>query len=58
MYRNISNDNSIGGVMVSLVALSAADREFEPRSGQTKNYQIGMGCFSGEHAAIRGKSKD
>ena len=28
----------IGGVMVSVLASSAIDREFEPRSGQTKDY--------------------
>ena len=37
----------IGGVMVSVrLALSAVDRGFEPRSGQTKDYTIGMCCFS------------
>jgi hypothetical protein len=28
------------------------------RSGQTKDYQIGMCCFSAKHAALRRKSKD
>ena len=39
----------IGGVMVSLVASSVVDRGFEPRSGQTKYYRIGTGCFSAKH---------
>jgi hypothetical protein len=29
--------NPIGGVMVSVLASSAVDRGFEPRSGQTKD---------------------
>ena len=30
----------------------------ERRSGQTKDYKIGICCFSAKHAAIRRKSKD
>ena len=41
----------IGGVMVSMLVSSAVDREFEHRSGQTKNYKIGICCFSAKHAA-------
>ena len=44
--------------MVSVLASSAADRGFEPRSGQTKDYKIGMCCFSAKHTALRRKSKD
>ena len=44
--------------MVSVLASSAVDRGFEPRSGQTKNYKIGICCFSDKHAALRRKSKD
>jgi uncharacterized membrane protein (Fun14 family) len=36
----------IGGVMVSVLALSAVDREFEPQTGQIKDYKIGICCFS------------
>ena len=50
--------NRIGDVMVSVFALSAVDCGFEPRSGQTKDYKIGIRCFSAKHAALRGKSKD
>jgi hypothetical protein len=50
--------NHIGGVMVSVLALSVADRGFEPRSCQTKDYKIGICCFSTKHAALRRKSKD
>jgi hypothetical protein len=48
----------IGGVMVSLLASSAVDRGFEPGSGQTKDYKIGIGCFSTKYAALRGNSKN
>jgi len=34
--------------MVSVLASSAVDREFEPQSGQTKDYKIGIYCFSAE----------
>ena len=50
--------NRIGGVMVSVLASSVVDRGFEPRSGQTKDYQIGICCFSAKHATLRRKSKD
>jgi hypothetical protein len=39
-------------------ALSSVDRAFEPRSGQTKYYKIGIGCFSAMHAALKITSKD
>jgi hypothetical protein len=44
----------MGGVLAS----SAVDRGFEPRSGQTKDYKIGIYCFSAKHTALRRKSKD
>ena len=44
--------------MVSVFASSAVDRAFEPRSGQTKDYNIGSCSFSAKHAALRSKSKD
>jgi hypothetical protein len=44
--------------MVSVLALSAVDCGFQPRSGQTKDYQIGICCFSAKHAALKRKSKD
>jgi hypothetical protein len=44
--------------MVSVLALSAVDRGFEPRSGQTIDYKIGICCFSTKHAALWRKSKD
>jgi predicted LPLAT superfamily acyltransferase len=44
--------------MVSVFASSAVIRELEYRSGQIKEYQIGICCFFAKHAALRRKSKD
>ena len=44
--------------MVSVLVLSAVDRGFDSLSGQTKNYQIGMCCFSTKHTELRRKSKN
>jgi hypothetical protein len=44
--------------MVNVFASSAVDRGFEIRSGLTKDYKIGMCCFSAKHVALRNKSKD
>ena len=54
----IKYNNRIVGVMNGLFVSSAVDRGFEPRSGQIKDYKIGMCCFSARHAALRSKSKD
>jgi hypothetical protein len=54
----VSLFNCIGGAMVSVFASSAVDRGFKPRSGQTKNYEIGICYFSAKHAILRRKSKD
>ena len=53
-----SNVSRIGGVMVCMLASNAVDREFESRSGQTKDYKIGICCFSAKHAALSRKSKN
>jgi hypothetical protein len=44
--------------MVGVFAYSAVDRGFVPRSGQTKDYKIGICCFTAKHEAFRRKSKD
>ena len=44
--------------MVSVLAWSMVDRGFKPRSGQTKDFKIGICCFSNKQAALRRKSKD
>ena len=46
------------GVMVSVLASSAVECGFDPWSGRTKDYKIGICCFSAKHAALRRKSKD
>jgi hypothetical protein len=50
--------NRIGGVMVSVLTSSTVDRGFEPLLCQTKEYKIGICCFSTKHAALRSKNKD
>ena len=41
-----------------MFASSSVDRGFEPRPGQTKDYKIGICCFSVKHATLRRKIKD
>ena len=55
---NINQKHRIGDVMVSALASSSVDRGFEPRSCQTKDYTIGMCCFSAKYAVFRRKNKD
>ena len=51
--------NRTGCVIVSVPSTSVVDREFEPRLSQTKDYKIGICCFSTKHSALMGsKSKD
>ena len=56
--RDKCKPDHIGGVKVIVLPSSAVDRGFKPRTGQTKDYQIGICCFSTKHAALRRKSKD
>jgi len=37
--------NCIGGIMVRLLASSTFDRGVQLRSGQTKDYEIGICCW-------------
>jgi hypothetical protein len=39
-------------VMVSVLSSSVVDRVFEPRSCQTKDYEIGICCFSSKSACL------
>ena len=48
----------IHGVIVSVLASSAVDPGFEPQSGQTKDYEIGICCISSKHTSLRRKRKD
>ena len=45
-------------VKVSVLATSVVDHGFESRSGQTKDYEIGICCFSAKHTALQRKGKD
>jgi hypothetical protein len=54
----LQNRNCVGGVMVGVLALSVVDCGLEPRSGQTKDYIIGICCFSAKYAALRRQGKD
>ena len=42
----------------SMLTSSALDHGFKPRSGQTKDNEIGICCFSDMHAELMRKSKD
>jgi hypothetical protein len=44
--------------MVRVLASSAIDCEYELRSCQTKEYKVGICCFSAKNAALKRKSKD
>jgi hypothetical protein len=44
--------------LVSMLVVSAVDLGFEPRSGPTKDYEIGICCFSAKHTALRRKNKN
>ena len=44
--------------MVNMLASSAVNCGLEPRSGQTKDYKIGICCFSAKLAEFRRKSND
>ena len=56
--KNMEADNRISGVMVSVLDSDVVDHVFEPQSGKTKDYEIGICCFSTKHPALRRKSKD
>ena len=45
-------ENSICGVMVSMLALSVVGCRYEPRSGKTKDYKFGVCYFSVEQATF------
>ena len=43
--------------MVRVLASIVVDRGFENLSGETKDYEIGVCCFSVKHIVLRRKSK-
>jgi hypothetical protein len=42
----LDQPNGIGSVMLSMLASSVVDCGFKPWSGQTKDYEIDICCFS------------
>ena len=48
----------ISSVMIDMLALSAVDHRLKPQLNQTKDFNIGISCFSAKHAALRSKSKE
>ena len=44
--------------MVSVLAPIVVDRGFEPRSGETKDDNISVCCFSANHTALTRKNHD
>ena len=44
--------------MVSMIPSIVVDRRFESWSGHTKDYKIGICCFSAKYAALRSKNKE
>ena len=38
--------------MISVLASGVVHRAFDPRSGHTKDYEIGSCCFSAKHVAL------
>jgi hypothetical protein len=45
--------NHIGGVMVCVLTSSVVDRRFESRLDQTKDYKLGICCFSAKHTVVK-----
>jgi len=45
-------------VMISVLAPIVLDRGFEPLANQTKDYKVGICCFSAKHATLRCQNKD
>ena len=58
LYSAMYSINYIRGVMVSVIGSIAVDRGFEPRTGKTKDYEIGICCFSVKHVPLWCKIKD
>ena len=58
LYSVMYSINYIRGVMVSVIGSIAVDRGFQPRTGQTKDSEIGICCFSVKHVPLWCKIKD
>jgi hypothetical protein len=47
------NPSHIGGVMISVLASNTIDHELVSRSGQAKDYNIEICCFSAKRGSLR-----
>jgi hypothetical protein len=56
--RNAHQRLLIGSVIVSVLGLSAVDRGFKSRSGQTKDYKLVFVAYNTKHAVLKRKNKD
>ena len=54
LVSSVVDRGFIRGVMVSVLVSSVVDRGFEARSGQTKDFKIGICCFSVKYAGWLG----
>ena len=50
--------NCISGVMVGVLISKAIDCDIDPLSCQTKDYKIGIYCFSAKRTTLRSQTKD
>ena len=50
--------NYFSSVMVSMLTSRAVDRGFDPCSAQTKDYKIGIFCFSTQQTPYRSKGRN
>jgi hypothetical protein len=60
LQKYIFHDNlsrSMSSKIHSVFTSNVVDRGFEPQSGQTRNYQIGICGFPSKHALLSRKSK-
>ena len=48
----------IDGLMVSVLILCLVDHGFQSQLGQTKDYKLGICCFSAKYTALKRKNKD
>jgi hypothetical protein len=58
LTSSVADRGFINGVMVSVLTSSVADHGFKPHLGETKDYNIGICCFSANNAASQRKIKD
>ena len=56
-FTKIKLIDHISHVMVSVIASSSVDYGFKPTSDQTKEYNIGICCFSTKHTSSRSRGK-